>query len=72
MDRPSPERGEEHRRHTDGDWLQKHSTDCSLVSGDADIFIQLAQLTVIKENKTLRFVCMGRRREKNQEEKGKS
>lgn len=52
-------------------WLvQKHTTDCSLVAADADIFIQLAQLTVIKENETLRFVCMGRRREKNQ--KGKS
>lgn len=54
-------------------WLvQKQTTDCSLMAADADIFIQLAQLTVIKENETLRLVCMGRRREKNQEEKPES
>lgn len=51
-------------------WLvQEQTTDCSLTAADADIFIQLAQLTVIKENKTLRLVCMGRRRKKNQEER---
>lgn len=38
---------------------KKNPTDCSLTAADADIFIQLAQLTVIKENETLRLVCMG-------------
>lgn len=36
------------------------TTDCSLVAADADIFTQLARLTVIKENETLRLVCMWR------------
>jgi len=46
-------------------WLvHKHDTDCDLVAADADISIQLAQLTVVKENETLRLVCMGRRRER--------
>lgn len=54
-------------------WLvQEQTTDCTLMESDADIFIQLAQLTVIKENETLRLVCMGRRREKNQEERPQS
>lgn len=64
MDRPSPERGEEHKWHTDGDWCRGKTTDCSLMAADADIFIQLAKLTVIKENETLRLVCRGRRRKK--------
>lgn len=59
---PVPSGGKQHKRHTDGDWGQKQTTDCSLVAADADIFIQLAQLTVIKENETLRLVCTGRRR----------
>lgn len=51
--------GEEHKRHTDGDWVQKQKPlIAALVAADADIFIQLAQLTVIKENETLRLVCM--------------
>lgn len=46
-------------------WLvQKQTTDYSLAAADADIFIQLAQLTVIKENETLRVVCMWRRKGK--------
>lgn len=69
MDRPSPERGEEHKRHTDGDWCRSKTTDCSLMAADADIFIQLAQLTVIKENETLRLVCRGRRRKKKKKTK---
>lgn len=47
-------------------------TDCSLTQVDADIFIQLAQLTVIKENETLRLVCMRRKKKKNQEGKQES
>lgn len=54
-------------------WLvQKQTTDCSPTLADADIFIQLAQLTIIKENETLRLVCMWRRREKNQDERPES
>lgn len=43
-------------------WLvQKHTTDRSLTRDDEDSFIQVAALTVIKENETLRIVCMLRR-----------
>ena len=54
-------------------WLvQKQTTDCSLTAADADIFIQLAQLTVIKENETLRLVWMGRRGRREEGPRGET
>lgn len=64
MHRPSPERGEE---HTNGILMvmigyrskkKKKTLIAASRRADADIFIQLAQLTVIKENETLRLVCV--------------
>lgn len=52
-------------------WLvHKQTTDCSLMAADADIYIQLAHLTIIKENETLRLVCMWRK--KGEKTKGRN